>query len=186
LQLSLTSWPPIYGGFYFVATGGKGNSMFNYFILARRPLNLSFWFGVFFMNLFAVIGGASAMETQCFRLNAETVCATSDNCYGTSDCTVDCNGVSVTMVARCSSSGGAADETIADDLVVSSTATANVHCWCAMVTPYSSKYVYRYQYNPTGYTCAYNCARGCRNAMIFNGDTDVSFRRVIYSSVLGE
>lgn len=59
--------------------------------------------------------GGFGMETQCFRLNSATVCATSDNCYDTSDCTVDCAGVSVTLVGRCTASGGTADVTVLDD-----------------------------------------------------------------------
>ncbi len=61
----------------------------------------------------------------------------------------------------------------------------NIHCWCAMVAPYSSKWGYRYQYNDAA-ACAKNCARGCRNAMIFDGVGDPEFRQIMYTSILGE
>lgn len=121
--------------------------------------------------------------TRCVKLSAPTVCSTSADCYNTSDCTVDCDGVSTIVVGRCASTSGTADTSVATNISTSTTNTNNLNCWCALVSPVASKWVMRYVYT-SATQCAYNCGRGCRNAMIFNNDMDVSFRTTLYSNIL--
>lgn len=121
--------------------------------------------------------------TQCIKLAASTVCATSDDCYSTSDCTVDCDGTTVNIVGRCASTSGTADTDSATNISTSGTTSENLYCWCKMTAPAISKWIARYTYTSAN-MCAKNCARGCRNGMIFDNDMDQSFRKTMLNNLL--
>lgn len=120
----------------------------------------------------------------CVRLDPKTVCSSTADCYNTSDCVVDCGGVRVNLLARCVATGGTVDNTATDNLELSANYADNQQCWCAITYPVASKWVFRYVYDAENWNCQTNCARGCRNAFIFNEETDISFRDTIYSNLL--
>ena len=133
--------------------------------------------------LFSIVGTTAFAVTQCIKLAVPTVCNTTNDCYNTSDCTVNCDTTTVTVVGRCSSSAGVVDTGVATNITINSTASSNIYCWCMMVAPAISKWVSRYTYTSAD-NCAINCARGCRNALIFDNDTDRSFRTTLFSNLL--
>lgn len=114
---------------------------------------------------------------QCVKLDPATVCTTSNDCYNVADCSVDCDITPVVLVGQCGSVSGTADVSTLDNVTISATTTNNKYCWCKIVSPAVSKWVYRYEYSASS-SCFQQCARGCRNAMIFNSATDISFRTV--------
>ncbi|MBP3316553.1 MAG: hypothetical protein J6L70_03065 [Alphaproteobacteria bacterium] len=83
-------------------------------------------------------------------------------------------------VAGCSKSGGTAYTTTTDILTTLTTASDgnNNKCWCKMVTPVVSKWVYIRSYSNAG-SCAKSCAYRCEEAMAGN-DT---FRNTLFSSM---
>lgn len=100
------------------------------------------------------------------------------------DATVNCNGTQVTLVSQCSSSTGTADVSTANDIVInSSTPANNKYCWCRIVSPVTSKWVYRYAYSSNS-GCAYSCSRGCANAFLYAMDNDVQFRTSMYNNLI--
>lgn len=121
--------------------------------------------------------------THCVKLAANTVCTTSNDCYNTSDCTVSCNNVPVTIIGRCSSTSGTADSSVAANISTSSTTSNNIWCWCTLVSPVTTRWVLRFQYSSASY-CASQCGRGCRNAMIFDNDSDKSFRSTLFNNII--
>lgn len=123
-------------------------------------------------------------STYCVRLDPATVCTTTNDCYNTSDCTVDCDGSALNIVEQCAGTSGTADDSVVTNIIISTTGTNNKHCWCATTRPVASKWVMRYTY-PTVAQCLKNCARGCRNALIFNNPDDIHFRTVLYSNLIG-
>ena len=126
----------------------------------------------------------SFASTRCVKLSAETVCSSSADCYNTSDCTMDCNGVKTIIVGRCGSTSGTPDQTVATNFSTSTTAASNTYCWCALVSPITSKWVLRYEYYGSSTSCMKNCTRGCRNALIFNNSNDIAFRTVMFNNIL--
>ena len=139
-------------------------------------------FVAFFMCFVAV--PAIAAVSQCVKLNPDTVCtAVTGAKYNVADTTVKCNGQNVDLIGTCVSDTGTADVTVRDNISVSSTQTSNMHCWCMMIGPVPSRWVYRYKY-PDAYNCKMQCAVGCNNAFIYNGSGDLSFRRAIMSNLI--
>ena len=132
--------------------------------------------GLFLLICILYLSHANAV-VQCIKLDPATVCTTSNDCYNVADCSVDCDITPVVLVGQCGSVSGTADVSTLDNVTISATATDNKYCWCKIVSPAVSKWVYRYEYSAAS-SCFQQCARGCRNAMIFNSATDISFRTV--------
>ena len=84
-------------------------------------------------------------------------------------------------VAGCSKSGGTAYTTTTDILTTLTTASDenNNKCWCKMVTPVVSKWVYIRSYEHIG-SCAKSCAYRCEEAMANNA----TFRDTLFTSSL--
>lgn len=121
--------------------------------------------------------------SECVKLSAATVCSTNADCYNTSDCTVDCAGTNINLIGRCASNSGTADASTLSNLNISSTDSSNIHCWCASSYPVTSRWVMRYTYTSSS-NCLTNCARGCRNAMIFNNASDTTFRTNLFNNLI--
>ncbi|MBE6458061.1 MAG: hypothetical protein E7011_04640 [Alphaproteobacteria bacterium] len=121
--------------------------------------------------------------THCIMMSSNTVCTTSNDCYNTSDCTVSCDNVPITIIGRCSSTSGNADSSVAANISTSSTSSNNIWCWCTLVSPVTTRWVLRFQYSSASY-CASQCGRGCRNAMIFDNDSDKNFRSTLFNNII--
>lgn len=99
------------------------------------------------------------------------------------DATVNCSGTQIVLTSLCGSSTGTADVTTNADVTIdSSTPANNKHCWCKMISPATTKWVYRYAY-PSNTSCAYYCSRGCANAFLYSMDNDVQFRTAMYNNL---
>ncbi|MBQ3039068.1 MAG: hypothetical protein IJD41_00735 [Alphaproteobacteria bacterium] len=101
--------------------------------------------------------------------------------YEGSDAMFETGDYTVRGVAGCSKSGGTAYTTTTDILTTLTTASDgnNNKCWCKMVTPVVSKWVYIRSYEHIG-SCAKSCAYRCEEAMA-NNDT---FRDTLFTSSL--
>ena len=136
---------------------------------------------IFIFSMLVVVYTTWASEL-CLRLNPHTVCTTSEEGYNTADVNVDCDGVSVHVVGHCSNNAGA-DGTVIDNLTLAENSADNIQCWCLITTPAASMWAWRYQYAKTGYTCAKNCTRGCRNGFIFDNAEDIAFREGLFKTL---
>ncbi len=97
--------------------------------------------------------------TKCVKLTPSTTCKSSSGATGQSNWSVTCGGIEIQGVAFCGSqngSYGAKSETV----TTSSTSDDNKHCWCKMVSPAVSSWVFSYSYPYAG-TCATSCAGYC-------------------------
>lgn len=129
-----------------------------------------------------VVCGAIA-STYCVRLDPRVVCTELDDCYNTSDCKFDCDGIIVNVVGQCVGTSGDADDSVANNIFIAADDSKNLHCWCALTQPVASKWVMRYTYRWTG-ECLENCSRGCRNAFVYDNEQDISFRDTMYSNLV--
>ena len=142
------------------------------------------YFGFIYLFIMASITDAMALS-QCIKLSPTSgVCSQVSAAYRDVNAVVDCGGTQVTIVSTCAMTSGTADVTALDDIVISSAAPANnIHCWCKIVSPVVTKWVYRYSYG-SNTNCAYSCVRGCANAFLYAESQDTTFRTTAYSNLV--
>ncbi len=128
-------------------------------------------------------GGAHAVQ-KCVALDASTTTCTSTAASGNADWSATCttNGTSVPIkgIAMCSNQAADATYGTSDAITtVSSTSdTTNVNCWCKMVEPAVSSWVFIYAYTSAGH-CAANCSGNCAHSARYNS----AFRSALFSSL---
>lgn len=138
--------------------------------------------------LIAFATATSYAATKCIALNSQTSCKNnySNPTYnaepGQSDWGSNCtgvNGASITVhgIALCGSDAGVSSGATVDSVRVSGTVSQNRYCYCKMVQPAVSRWVFAKQHSSDG-DCAYWCQNSC--AAFMNDNTN-GFR----SSVLG-
>ena len=106
--------------------------------------------------------------TKCVKLTTSTTCT---NAYSAkSNWSVTCGGVQIQGVAFCGSLDGDSVGTKSGSVTTSSNSDDNRHCWCKMVSPAVSAWVF----NSSGMfaggcllDCAYNCAVNAQSNPVF-------------------
>lgn len=120
--------------------------------------------------------------TKCVALNTGTTCSASGSLYYSTNWSANCktNGQSVTIlgVAACSNTKGSSNGQTVAALGLSDNLDDNDYCWCRMISPAVSNWVYYGQLN-SGSECATRCSDLCRGvAMQYQ-----SFRSAIFSNL---
>ena len=125
--------------------------------------------------------GAHAV-TKCVALNSSTTCTSDDEQYEyhanwAATCTT--NGVSTPIIGIgiCSSTRGS-DYQTATELDTSETSDDNKYCWCRMISPAVSRWVFHSWHTKAGF-CARMCASYCANRVRIIP----SFRSVLFGSL---
>ena len=124
----------------------------------------------------------AAAVTKCVALNSSsTTCTSPSGPYGQSNWSATCGGIEIQGVAFCGSQNGGSIGTKSETVTTSSVSDDNKYCWCKMVSPAVSSWVF-YNYSSTSagycaYNCAYDCATGARNysalrSALFSGLSD--------------
>ena len=129
--------------------------------------------------------GAHAV-TKCVALNSSTTCTSSYSQYqGHTDWAATCttNGVSTPIrgIGICSSTKGvstSATATTATELDTSYAPDENHNCWCRMISPAVSRWVFNRSDLPAG-DCAQLCAYYCAIAV----QDFASFRSALFGSL---
>ncbi len=98
--------------------------------------------------------------TKCVRLSSSTTCVRPYGSTGQSNWSATCGGIEIQGVAFCGSQKGGAMGIKSENVTTSSTSDNNKHCWCKMVSPAVSSWVFGYSYPYAG-TCATSCAGYC-------------------------
>ena len=96
--------------------------------------------------------------TKCVKLTPSTTCTTFSG--NGSNWSVTCGGIEIQGVAFCGSQKGGSKGETSETVTTSSTSDDNKYCWCKMVSPAVSPWVFRYSDTSVGY-CAVNCAGLC-------------------------
>ena len=117
--------------------------------------------------------------TKCVKLTSSTTCTTFSG--NGSNWSATCGGIEIQGVAFCGSRKGGSMGATTESVTISSTSDNNKYCWCKMVSPAVSSWVF-YNYSSTtagycAYNCAYDCATGARNysalrSALFSGLSD--------------
>lgn len=119
--------------------------------------------------------------TKCVKLTPSTTCTSYSGVVGRSNWSATCGGIEIQGVAFCSSRNGGSMGTKSETVTTSSTSDDNKHCWCKMVSPAVSSWVFYDSYNSAGscaYYCATTCAYSCANRV--NGS---AFRSALFSGL---
>jgi len=128
-------------------------------------------------------GGAHAVQ-KCVALDASTTTCTSTPANGNADWSATCttNGTSVPIkgIAMCSNQAADAQYGTSDAIktVSGTTDTTNVNCWCKMVEPAVSSWVFIGAYSSAG-----SCASGCSYFCAGSARSVSAFRSALFSSL---
>lgn len=98
--------------------------------------------------------------TKCVKLTSSTTCTSYSGAIGQSNWSMTCGGIEIQGVVFCGSQNGGSIGTKSETVTTSSTSDNNKHCWCKMVSPAVSSWVFRYSYASAS-SCAFYCANGC-------------------------
>ena len=128
-------------------------------------------------------GGAHAVQ-KCVALDASSTTCTSTPTAGNADwsatCTTDGTSVPIKGIAMCSNQAADAQYGTSDAITTVSSAsdTTNLNCWCKMVEPAVSSWVFLGAHASAG-SCAYDCSFPC--AYFAQGIS--AFRSALFSSL---
>ena len=132
----------------------------------------------------AIVQSQPAMAvTKCVALNSRsTTCAYASSEFDVTDWTTTCttNDVSIPIkgIGICVNASASALGTTTTQLELSSTADDNKYCWCRMISPAVSRWVY-VNSTPTAGDCHHRCASYCAAHV---RDTPL-FRRGMFGSL---
>ena len=112
--------------------------------------------------------GAHAV-TKCVALNSSTTCTSNDSLYlNHADWAATCttNGVStpISGIGICVNTEGGSIGSISTELVPSSISDNNRYCWCRMISPAVSRWVF-YGSTASAGVCDRRCAYICANVV---------------------
>ena len=116
--------------------------------------------------------------TKCVKLTSSTTCTSYSGATNQSNWSATCGGIEIQGVALCGYQYGGSNGATTETVTFSSNSDNNKNCWCKMVSPAVSAWVF-YDSAPTAGDCAYTCADGC--AFYAAGDT--SFRSALFSGL---
>ena len=100
----------------------------------------------------------AAAVTKCVKLTSSTTCINPSAELRQSNWSATCGGIEIQGVALCGSQNGGSPGKTSETVKISSISDNNTHCWCKMVSPAVSSWVYR---NMSSNNCAYGCASSC-------------------------
>ena len=131
----------------------------------------------------AMVAAPAHAVTKCVALNSSTTCTSSYSQYqGHTDWAATCttNGVKtpISGIGICSSTQGPGYHiATATELDTSVTSDDNNYCWCRMISPAVSRWVFYYSRPTAG--CAWHCASECASYV----QADAAFRSVLFGSL---
>ncbi len=112
---------------------------------------------------------ANAVQ-KCVALTSSTTCESSTGgimvtaTYGVPDWSGSCtNGISISGIANCGSQSASVGTT-KTTIQISTTSTNNKYCWCKMISPAVSPWVYRHVYADYA-TCLKQCNQLCATSL---------------------
>ena len=114
--------------------------------------------------------------TKCVKLTSSTTCTTFSG--NGSNWSATCGGIEIQGVAFCGSRKGGSMGATTESVTISSTSDNNKYCWCKMVSPAVSPWVFGTPLTSAG-LCADNCADQCA----FRARYSTAFRSGLFSGL---
>ena len=116
--------------------------------------------------------------TKCVKLTSSTMCTTPSGAQDQSNWSATCGGIAIQGVAFCGSQKGSSAGVKSKTVTTSSTSDDNKNCWCKMVSPAVSSWVFADSEASAG-NCAYYCAGSCAARAQYNS----AFRAALFSGL---
>lgn len=114
----------------------------------------------------AVIIPPAGAVTKCVKLSSSTTCDTGDGTSGNvvfnAKCTTSGTSVDVQVIGTLSSTRGTREGEIKDSIKETNSAPSSsnqMYCWCKMINPAVSKWVYTDSITDSSYNCSAQCSR---------------------------
>ena len=137
--------------------------------------------GIFLLGITIALCTPASAVTKCVKLSSSTTCShVNPGTYvvdWTSNCTSSGTSVAISGISQCSSTSGSSVGQKATVLKISG-GTDDKYCWCKMVSPAVSSWVFA---NDGG--SASNCARNCAAYCASRAAIIASFRSVLFSGL---
>ena len=137
--------------------------------------------GIFLLGITIALCTPASAVTKCVKLSSSTTCSyVNPGTYvvdWTSNCTSSGTSVAISGISQCSSTSGSSVGQKATALKISG-GTDDKYCWCKMVSPAVSSWVFR-----NAYVSASNCANGCAYACAGSAAHGASFRSALFSGL---
>jgi len=132
-------------------------------------------------GMIGLVGFADG-ATKCVALNSSSTTCTGSSQTGVLDwnmtCTTNGKMVAISGVAGCSNQAGASVGAKSDSLTTSNTNGENKYCWCRMISPAVSPWVYVRSTADTD-TCIMGCLASCPRYV----DTNSAVRSAMFSGL---
>ena len=116
--------------------------------------------------------------TKCVKLTPSTTCKRYSGATGQSNWSATCGGIAIQGVAFCGYQDGGSEGKTSENVTASSTSNNNKYCWCKMVSPAVSPWVFGTPLTSAG-LCADNCADQCA----FRARYSTAFRSGLFSGL---
>ena len=110
--------------------------------------------------------------TKCVKLTSSTTCTSYSGVVGQSNWSATCGGIKIQGVAFCGSQDGGSTGTKSGTVTTSSTSDNNKYCWCKMVSPAVSPWVFGTPLTSGGLctsSCSYSCANLVKGSALRSG-----------------
>lgn len=129
------------------------------------------------------VSGTETGIKKCVNLSTSSACANPNFDTLGIEWSVTCKNITnVTGVGVCASTSATSAGTTATTLRVSSNADDNFYCWCRMITPAVSRWVFINGFSNDGSYCRGYCASYCANHLS-NSDWTSRFNSPMFSSL---
>ena len=139
--------------------------------------------GIFLLGITIALCTPASAVTKCVKLSSSTTCSyVHPGTYvvdWTSNCTSSGTSVAISGISQCSSTSGSLVGQKATALKISG-GPYDQYCWCKMVSPAVSSWVFNddYEYGSASY-----CANGCASACAGSAASNASFRSALFSGL---
>ncbi len=138
--------------------------------------------GIFLLGITIALCTPASAVTKCVKLSSSTTCSyVNPGTYvvdWTSNCTSSGTSVAISGISQCSSTSGSSVGQKATALKISG-GTDDKECWCKMVSPAVSSWVFRSPHRSAS-SCANSCADACASgAQAY----DAAFRSALFSGL---
>ena len=116
--------------------------------------------------------------TKCVKLTSSTTCTSHSGAVGQSNWSATCGGIEIQGVAFCGSQKGGSIGATTETVTTSSTSNNNKYCWCKMVSPAVSSWVFGGSAPSTD-----NCVGGCASSCGYDAQINSTFRSALFSGL---
>ena len=120
--------------------------------------------------------------TKCVKLSPSTTCTSPSGATGQSNWSATCGDIEIQGVAFCGSQKGGSSGETSETVTTSTTSDNNKHCWCKVVSPAVSSWVY-YASPPDVGTCAHTCASSCAYGSTAKIPYNSAFQSALFSEL---